>query len=153
MAQTVLDGVDEVRTAVGRHLGHSEWIVVDQDRVDRFALATGDGQWIHVDVARAEAESPFGGPVAHGLLVLALTNLFLPQIVEVRGFAMGVNYGLDRVRLPAPVAVGSSVRGGAELAAVDDVAGGIQTTMTVTVEVDGGSEPACVAQALSRYLF
>ena len=153
MAQTVLDGVDEVRSAVGRHLGHSEWIVVDQDRVDGFALATGDDQWIHVDVARAETESPFGGPVAHGLLVLALTNLFLPQIVEVRGFAMGVNYGLDRVRLPAPVPVGSSVRGGAELAAVDDVAGGIQTTMTVTVEVDGRSEPACVAQALSRFLF
>jgi len=153
MSATVLDGVDEVRAAIGRHLGHSDWVVVDQRRVDGFAQATGDRQWIHVDADRSRAESPFGGPVAHGLLVLALTNLFLPQIVEVRGFAMGVNYGLERVRLPAPVPVGSSVRGGAELVAVDDVAGGIQTTMTVTVEVDGGSEPACVAQALSRYLF
>jgi acyl dehydratase len=151
--QTVLDGVEAVRGAIGTHLGHSDWLVVDQERIDRFALATGDHQWIHVDDERARAESPYGGPVAHGLLILALTNLFLPQIVEVRGFAMGVNYGVDEVRLPVPVPAGSSVRGGAELTAVDPVKGGIQTTMTVAVEVAGGPEPACVVRALSRYLF
>jgi acyl dehydratase len=152
-APTVLDGADGVTAALGTHLGHSDWLVVDQARIDRFAAATGDDQWIHVDAERARAESPFGGPVAQGTLILALTNLFLPQIVEVRGFAMGVNYGVDEVRLPAPVPAGSSVRGGAELIAVDPVKGGIQTTMTVTVEVDGRSEPACIARALSRYLF
>lgn len=152
MAVTVLDGLDEVRAAVGRHLGYSDWVLVDQERVDRFAEATGDHQWIHVDVARAIAESPFGGPIAHGYLTLALSNLFLPEIVDVRGVAMGVNYGTGRVRFPAPVPVGSRVRGGAELVECTDIPGGVQTLMRITVEVDGGSKPACVIDSLSRWM-
>jgi acyl dehydratase len=151
MAKVVLDGPDALREAVGRHLGYSDWLEITQDRVDLFAEATGDDQWIHVDPERART-GPFGGTIAHGYLTLALTNLFLPQIVEVRGFAMGVNYGLDKVRFPAPVPVGSTIRGGAELRAVDDVAGGLQTLMVLTVEVEGSSKPACVVEALSRYL-
>jgi acyl dehydratase len=101
-AATVLDGPDEVKAAVGRHHGNSEWITITQDRVQMFADATGDHQWIHVDVDRAES-GPFGGPIAHGYLTLALSNLFLPQILEVRGFAAGINTGTDRVRFPSPV--------------------------------------------------
>lgn len=151
MAQTTFDGLDAVREAVGAHLGYSDWAEVTQDRVNTFAEATGDRQWIHVDVMRARAESPFGGPIAHGYLTLSMSNEFLPQIVEVRGISMGVNYGVDKVRFPAPVLVGSRVRGGAELVAVDDVSGGIQTTMRVTVEIEGGDKPACVIEAISRF--
>ena len=103
----MLDGLDAVRAAVGSHLGYSDWIEVTQEQVNLFADATGDHQWIHVDVERAKAESPFGGPIAHGYLTLALTNLFLPQLVEVRGVSMGVNYGTGKVRFPSPVPVGS----------------------------------------------
>jgi acyl dehydratase len=151
MAVTVLDGVDAVRAAVGMHLGTSDWTEVTQERVQRFADATGDHQWIHVDVERASAESPFGTRVAHGYLTLAMTNEFLPRIVEVRGVSMGVNYGVDNVRFPAPVPVGSRVRARADLVAVDDVPGGVQTTMRVTVEVEGSVRPACVVEALSRF--
>jgi acyl dehydratase len=150
--QTVFESLDEVRAAVGRHLGWSDWLTIDQARVDLFAEATGDHQWIHVDPERAARESPFGGPIAHGYLTLALSNLFLPQIVEVRGVSAGVNYGTGRVRFPAPVPVGSRVRAGAELTAVDEVPGGVQTTMTITVEVDGAAKPACVIESLSRWL-
>jgi acyl dehydratase len=151
-AQTVFETLDEVRGAVGRHLGWSDWLTVDQARVDLFAEATGDHQWIHVDPERAARESPFGGPIAHGYLTLSLSNLFLPQIVEVRGVSAGVNYGTGRVRFPSPVPVGSRVRAGAELTAVDEVPGGVQTTMTITVEVEGGEKPACVIESLSRWL-
>jgi acyl dehydratase len=151
MAVTVLDGVDAVRAAVGTHLGTSDWTEVTQERVQRFADATGGRQWIHVDVERASAESPFGTRVAHGYLTLAMTNEFLPRIVEVRGVSMGVNYGVDNVRFPAPVPVGSRVRARADLVAVDDVPGGVQTTMRVTVEVEGSVRPACVVEALSRF--
>ena len=151
-AATVLDGLDEVRAAVGRHLGWSEWLEITQDRVDLFADATGDHQWIHVDPERAKAESPFGWPIAHGYLTLALSNLFLPQIVEVRGVSMGVNYGTGKIRFPAPVPVGSRVRGGAELVEVDEIAGGVQTLMRITIEVEGGAKPACVIDSLSRWM-
>ncbi|MEO6629044.1 MAG: MaoC family dehydratase, partial [Aquihabitans sp.] len=119
---------------------------------DEFSDATGDHQWIHVDVARAAAESPFGGPIAHGYLTLALTNLFLPQVVEVRGISLGVNRGTGKIRFPAPVPVGSRLRAGVELVAVDDVNGGIDTTMVITVERDGSVKPVCVVESLSRYL-
>jgi acyl dehydratase len=152
MAQTTFEGLDEVRAAVGRHLGHSDWVTVTQDQVDLFAEATGDHQWIHVDVPRAMAESPFGGPVAHGYLTLALTNRFLPQVVEVRGVCLGVNRGTGKVRFPAPVPVGSRLRAGVELVAVDDVPGGIDTTMVITVEREGDDKPVCVVESLSRYL-
>lgn len=151
MNPTIFDGIDAVRSAVGTHLGYSDWVLVTQDRVNEFAEATGDHQWIHVDPERAKAESPFGGPIAHGYLTLSMSNEMLPQIVEVRGVSMGVNYGVDKVRFPAPVPVGSRVRGGAELLAVDDVTGGIQTTMRVTIEVDGGTKPVCVIDAISRF--
>ncbi|MDA2957574.1 MAG: MaoC family dehydratase [Actinomycetota bacterium] len=151
MAATTLNGPDDVRANVGKHLGYSEWITVDQDRVNLFADATGDHQWIHVDVERA-ASGPFGAPIAHGYLTLSLSNYFLPQIVEVQGFSAGVNYGVDKVRFPSPVKVGSRVRAGAELAAVSDVTGGLQTTIVITVEVEGSPKPACVIDSLSRWL-
>ena len=152
MAVTTFEGIDEVRAAVGSHLGHSEWTTITQEQVNTFADATGDHQWIHVDVARSTAESPFGGPIAHGYLTLALTNLFLPQVVEVRGISLGVNRGTGKIRFPAPVPVGSRLRAGVELVAVDDVDGGIDTTMVITVEREGSPKPVCVVESLSRYL-
>jgi acyl dehydratase len=143
---------DELRGATGTHLGTTDWVEVDQARVDLFAEATGDHQWIHVDVARATAESPFGGPIAHGYLTLALSNLFLPQLLEVPAASSGVNYGTGRVRFPAPVPVGRRIRGSAEITAVDEVPGGLQTTITITVEVEGSEKPACVVESLSRWL-
>ena len=152
MAQTVFESLDEIRAAVGTMLGTSDWFEVTQEQVDLFAEATGDHQWIHVDVERATKESPFGGPIAHGYLTLSLTNLVLPQVIEVRGVALGVNYGTGKVRFPAPVRVGSRVRGTAELTACDDVKGGVQTTIVITMEVEGGTKPACVVESLSRWL-
>ena len=151
MAVTVLHGPEGVLAANGTHLGHSDWLVVDQQRVNQFADATGDHQWIHVDVERA-ATGPFGGPIAHGFLTLSLSNMFLPQIVEVTGFAMGVNYGTGKVRFVSPVPVGSRVRGGAELTAVAEVNGGLQTTIVITIEVEGSAKPACVIESISRWL-
>ena len=152
MAQTTFQGIDEVRAAVGRHLGWSDWVTITQEQVNTFADATGDHQWIHVDPERAAAESPFGGPIAHGYLTLSLTNLFLPQVVEVQNVSLGVNRGTGKVRFPAPVPVGSRLRGGVELVAVGDVAGGIDTTMVITVEREGADKPVCVVESLSRYL-
>ncbi len=157
MAVTTFEGIDAVRSAAGSHLGYSDWTTVTQEQINTFAEATGDFQWIHVDVERANAESPFGGPIAHGYLTVSLTNLFLPQIVEVRGISAGVNRGTGKIRFPSPVPVGSRLRGGVELVAVDDVerdgvVTGIDTTMIITVEREGGDKPVCVVEALSRYL-
>ena len=152
MAITTFDGLDELRAAVGRDLGTSDWVEITQERVDTFADATGDHQWIHVDVERARRESPFGGPIAHGYLTLSLTNQLLPQVVEVRGISSGINYGADRVRFPAPVPVGSRVRASVRLDAADDVPGGVQTTMTIVVEIEGSEKPACIVESLSRWL-
>jgi acyl dehydratase len=149
---TTFDSLDDLRAASGQHLGWTDWIAIDQDRVNLFADATGDHQWIHVDVDRAGAESPFGGPIAHGYLTLALSNLFLPQLIAVPAASAGVNYGTGKVRFPAPVLVGSRVRGGAEITSVDDIAGGVQTTITITIEVEGSTKPACVIESLSRWL-
>ena len=151
MAQTNFEGLDQVREAVGRDLGTSSWLEITQERVNQFADATGDHQWIHVDPVRAAA-GPFGGPIAHGYLTLSLSNALLPEVVEVQGVSMGVNYGADKVRFPAPVPVGSRIRARVTLAAVDEVAGGIQTTMIITIEVEGGTKPACVIESISRYL-
>jgi acyl dehydratase len=150
MAHTVLDGLDEVRAAVGRHLGYSDWLEISQERVNEFAEATGDHQWIHVDVERATG-GPFGGPIAHGYLTLSLSNLFLPQIVEVTGVSMGVNYGTGKVRFPSPVPVGSRVRGGAEMVEATEVTGGVQTLIRITIDVEGAPKPACVIDSLSRW--
>jgi acyl dehydratase len=152
MASTVLDGPDDVRAHLGKHLGHSEWIEIDQVRVNLFADATGDHQWIHVDPERA-TKGPFGAPIAHGYLTLSISNLFLPQIVEVKGFSAGVNYGVDKVRFPSPVKVGARIRAGAELTAISEVNGGLQTTIVITIEIEGGTKPACVIESLSRWLY
>ncbi len=151
VARTVLDGPDAVRAAEGTHLGHSPWVTIDQARIDLFADATDDHQWIHVDPKRA-ADGPFGATIAHGYLTLSLSNYLLPQVVEVSGFSMGLNYGLGAVRYPAPVPVGSRVRAGVELAAVTDIDGGVQTEMKITMELEGSPKPACVLTALSRYI-
>jgi acyl dehydratase len=148
----VLHGVDEVRAAVGRHFGFSEWLEITQERVNQFAEATGDDQWIHVDVARAQRESPYGGPIAHGYLTMSLSNGLLPTVVVMDGFAMGINYGVDRVRFPAAVPVGARIRAGVELLEVTDVAGGVQTKMQVTMEVEGSEKPGCVIESLSRWM-
>ena len=148
---TVFQSPSELAAATGRHLGTSEWLPITQERVDQFAEATEDRQWIHVDPARAK-QGPFGAPIAHGYLTLSLVNFFLPQIVDVRGISMGVNYGADRLRFPAPVRVGSRVRGGAELLKVEETKdGGVQATIRVTVEIEGGDRPACVVDTISRY--
>jgi acyl dehydratase len=144
--------LDELRGAAGLHLGWTDWVEITQERVNLFADATGDHQWIHVDVDRANAESPFGGPIAHGYLTLALSNLFLPQLIAVPGASAGVNYGTGKVRFPSPVPVGSRVRGGAEITAVDEIATGVQTTIVITIEVEGQAKPACVIESLSRWL-
>jgi acyl dehydratase len=149
---TTFATLDDLRGATGQHLGWTDWIDITQEQVNRFAEATGDHQWIHVDVERANAESPFGGPIAHGYLTLALSNLFLPELLAVPGASAGVNYGTGKVRFPSPVPVGSRVRGGAEVTAVHDIPGGVQTTITITIEVDGQEKPACVIESLSRWL-
>jgi acyl dehydratase len=142
----------ELRAAVGTHLGYSEWVDITQERIDLFAEATGDHQWIHVDPVRAK-DGPFGTTIAHGYLTLSITNLFLPQLLRVPGASMGVNYGADRVRFPAPVPVGSRIRMGCEITDVTDVTGGVQVTTRNTVEVEGGDKPACIVDAISRFLF
>ena len=147
---TVFKTPAEFKTAVGRHLGYSEWLPITQQRIDQFAEATGDHQWIHVDPERAK-DGPFGVCIAHGYLTLSLVNFFLPQILDVQGISMGVNYGADRLRFPAPVPVGSKVRGAAELLAVEEVKGGVQATIRVTVEIEGSDRPGCVIDTISRY--
>ena len=135
---------------VGQKLGPSDWLTVDQAMIDKFAEATGDHQWIHVDVERAKA-GPFGAPIAHGYLTLSLGPALLPQVLQVSGIAMGVNYGANKIRFPSPVPVGSKVRLGSKLLAVEDTAGGAQGTMEVTFEVEGASKPSCVAEVIFRY--
>lgn len=148
----VLNSPKELATAAGRRLGPTDWITIEQSRIDEFAEATGDRQWIHVDVERAR-RGPFGGTIAHGYLTLSLVNLFLPQLIEVRGAAMGVNYGCDRVRFPAVVRAGARVHGTAEVLGVEELAAAMQVKIRVTVAVEGGDKPACVADTLSRWYY
>jgi acyl dehydratase len=145
-----IDGVPRLKAMVGEHLGYSDWMVVDQERIDAFAAATGDHQWIHVDPARAAA-GPFRTTIAHGYLTLSLVPMLMSQVVRVEGVAMGVNYGCNRVRFPAPVPVGSELRLGASVASVEDVSGGVQVVMDVAVEVRGAPKPSCAAQVVFRY--
>lgn len=134
----------------GRHLGYSSWLEIDQRRIDLFAEATGDHQWIHVDPQRAAA-GPFGKTVAHGYLTLSLANQFLPQIMRVDNVSMGVNYGCEKVRFPAPVPVGSRVRGGGEVISAGEVKGGVQVVVRMTIEIEGSERPACVLDTISRF--
>lgn len=139
--------------AVGRDLGTTDWLLVTQQRIDTFADATGDHQWIHVDPARAKA-GPFGACVAHGYLTLALANLFLPQLVRYERLKMGVNYGCDKVRFPAPVRVGSRIRGHGLVVAAEAVKGdGVQVTLRITVQIEGADKPGCVVDTISRLFF
>ena len=148
---TVFKTPADLKNAIGQQLGKSDWLEIKQDRIDKFADATGDHQWIHVDPKRAR-EGPFGACIAHGYLTQSLVNFFLPQIMEVQGVSMGVNYGADRLRFPAPVPVGSRVRGSAELLEAEDTKdGGIQTKVRVTVEIEGKDRPGCVIDTISRF--
>ena len=148
---TVFSSPDELLGAVGRELDPSGWITIEQDRIDQFAEATGDHQWIHVDPAAA-AQGPFGATIAHGYLTLALTNQFLPEIMRVDGASMGVNYGANKVRFPQPVTVGSRVRATATISEAEEIKGGVQVVVTITVEIDGHAKPACVVESVSRFL-
>ena len=147
---TVVKDLDDLKSRVGEHLGYSDWHEVTQEQVNTFADATGDHQWIHVDPERAKA-GPFGAPIAHGYLTLSLAPMLMGQAFRVDGIAMGVNYGLNKLRFPAPVPVGSRVRLGAALASVEDIPGGAQITVDMTFEVEGKDKPACVAQGVFRY--
>lgn len=147
---TIIDGIDGLKAKVGDHLGYSDYVEITQEQVNQFADATGDHQWIHIDVERAKA-GPFGGPIAHGYLTLSLGPSLSPQIMAVTGISMGVNYGCNKVRFPSPVPVGSKVRLGQKLLSVDDVAGGAQVTMEFTFEVEGAPKPSCVAEVVFRY--
>jgi acyl dehydratase len=150
MTVKTVNGAEELRALVGTHVGYSDWRVITQERVNLFADATDDHQWIHVDPERA-ARGPFGGPIAHGFLTLSLTLAFLPEILAVEGFSMVVNYGLNRVRFPAPVPVGAKIRGGLAIDSLDEVAGGVQLVQAITVEADGSAKPGCVAELIGRY--
>jgi acyl dehydratase len=145
----VFNGVDELRGAVGETIGESGWFTVDQSRIDGFADATDDHQWIHVDADKA-ATGPFGTTIAHGFLTLSLLPVLIKDVYSVEGTNMGINYGLNRVRFTSPVPVGSKVRGVVELADVSDVTGGVQITTKVTVEIEGAERPALVAEWLTR---
>lgn len=149
MTARVINGADEVKQLVGEHLGYSPYVEVTQEQVNQFAEATGDHQWIHVDVEKAKA-GPFGGPIAHGYLTLSLGPALYPQVVQISGFSMGVNYGANKVRFPSPVPVGAKVRLGVKLLDVSDIAGGIQTTMEFTFECEGADKPSCVAEIIFR---
>jgi acyl dehydratase len=144
-----LTGLEEVKAHVGEELGVSDWHLVTQERIDQFAEVTGDDQWIHIDPERAQA-TPFGGTIAHGYYTLSLAPRFSYDMFKFEGFAFGLNYGLNRVRFPAPLPVGEKVRMRAKLIALEEIPGGAQITTELTFERDGGEKPVCVAESLSR---
>ncbi|WP_078312201.1 MULTISPECIES: MaoC family dehydratase [unclassified Mycobacterium] len=148
MSTKVFNGIDQV--AVG-DLGVTDWLLVDQERVNTFADATGDHQWIHVDTERA-ADGPFGGPIAHGLLTLSLLPQFQFQLIRVDNIAMGINYGYNKIRFLNPVRVGSRLRARAEVTNVEQKPGAVDVTIVTTVEIEGADKPACVAESISRYI-
>jgi acyl dehydratase len=147
---TIFENPSELLESQGKHLGFSDWLEIDQARINLFAEATGDHQWIHVDPQRA-AQGPFGKTIAHGYLTLSLANLFLPEVMQVNNVSMGVNYGCEKVRFPAPVPVGSKVRGGGEVVSVEEVKGGVQVVVRMTIEVEGSERPGCVIDTISRF--
>lgn len=149
MSARVITGVEGLKSNVGQHLGYSEYLEITQERVQQFAEATGDFQWIHVDVERAKS-GPFGGPIAHGYLTLSLGPMLYPTVVRIDGFSMGVNYGANKIRFPSPVPVGSRVRLGVKLLEVEEIANGVQMTMEFTFECEGSSKPSCVAEIIFR---
>ena len=146
----VFDSVAALKEAAGEHLGYSGWHTVSQERVDAFADATGDHQWIHVDPAAA-ARGPFGTTIAHGYLMLSMIPMLASEVSRLEGVRMGVNYGLNRVRFPAPLPTGSALRAGVRLLSVEDVPDGVHVVNEVTLERDGGDKPCCVAETVARY--
>ena len=150
MAPVVFSEPAQLLSAVGTGLGPTDWLAIDQRRIDLFAEATGDQQWIHVDPERA-ASGPFGRTIAHGYLSLSLANYFLPRMIRVDKVSMGINYGADNLRFPAPVPVGSRLRGRGEILRVDEAKGGIRSVVRVVVEIEGVDRPACVVDTISIY--
>ena len=150
MPTLVLESLQSLKEYTGREIFLTEWLTMSQERINQFADATGDHQWIHVDPERAKA-GPFGGPIAHGYLTLSMVPVLLNGVMKVDGVAMGVNYGTNKVRFTSPVPVGSEIRAGATLASVDEVAGGVQVALDVVVEVKDAPKPSCVAQVVFRY--
>lgn len=152
MAQR-FDSTGAVLAAVGQDLGVTPWLDITQERINTFADATGDHQWIHTDPVRAQS-GPFGRTIAHGYLTLSLANYFLPQLVQFQGLKMGVNYGCEKVRFPAPVPVGSRVRGHGAVVAAEPIKGdGVQVTVRITVQIEGSDKPGCVVDTISRLFF
>jgi acyl dehydratase len=148
-----IDGIDGLRALQGKTIGPTDWRTVTQEHVDTFARLTGDQQWIHVDVERARRESPFGATIAHGNLTLALIDGFRDQLMRSTGFALGVNYGWNKVRFPSPVPTGSRVRASVEVVSIEDVGGGWwQSIQRWTIEREGSPKPACVAESVGRVL-
>jgi acyl dehydratase len=147
---TTFDSPAALLDSVGSHLGFSSWLEIDQQRINLFADATGDHQWIHVDPDKA-ADGPYGKTIAHGYLTLSLANLFLPEIMQVNNSSMGVNYGCEKVRFPAAVPVGSRVRGGGEVISAEEVKGGVQVVVRITIEIEGSERPGCVIDTISRF--
>jgi acyl dehydratase len=153
MAQATANGVEGLRSLLGKQVGPSDWREVTQDDIDSFARLSGDDQWIHVDVERAKTESPFGTTVAHGNLTLSAIDGMRRELIESTGFKLGVNYGWNKVRFPAPVPAGAKLRTTAEVLSVDDVGGGwVQVVTKFTVEAEGGEKPVCVAESVGRAL-
>ena len=144
-----ITGLDQLKESEGRELGTSDWYEVTQKDIDTFADITGDHQWIHVDPDRAK-ETPFGGTIAHGYYTLSLAPRFSEQILKLEGFAFGINYGLNKVRFPAPLPVGAKVRMRAKVASVEPINGGAQLALELTFERKGGDKPVCVAETLAR---
>jgi acyl dehydratase len=147
---TIVDGVDAFHDLIGQHLGYSEWQVITQERVNLFADATDDHQWIHVDPERAKG-GPFGGAIAHGYLTLSLAPVLLNKVIRVEKMTFGVNYGANKIRFPSPVLVGSELRMGVTVASTEDVEGGVQVVYDMVMEVRDAPKPACVAQVVYRY--
>jgi len=145
-----IKGIEELKQLAGQELGSGDWHEVTQEQINQFADATGDHQWIHTDVERAK-KGPFGGPIAHGYFTLSIIPVLLRDVMSVEGMRMGINYGLNKLRFPAPVPIGSKVRASVKCASVDEVSGGLQGTFDVTVEVDGQDKPGCAAQVIYRY--
>ncbi|HLU74416.1 MAG TPA: MaoC family dehydratase [Nonomuraea sp.] len=147
---TTVHGLDEIKALAGKDLGRSAWLEVTQERVNTFADATDDHQWIHVDPVRAK-DGPFGGTIAHGYLTLSLVIPFFTELLDIQGVSMSINYGLEKVRFPSPVKVGSKIRLAASVVSVEDVPGGVQMLLDFTVEIEGSAKPACVARVIYRH--
>jgi acyl dehydratase len=145
-----INSLEELKSLVGQEIAVSDWIEISQDRINTFADATGDHQWVHVDVDRAKRESPFGGPIAHGFLTLSLLPKLMENAIKMTDVKMGLNYGLNKVRFPAPVLVGSKLRGRFKLLEVEDITGGAQVIFEVIIEREGSDKPVCVAESIMR---